>query len=285
MKQTFLFAAASVFLFHASSIFAASTSTCKITDLYEYNTEISAGNWIVKFLESHEFLQKAANKLAPLQLTNIHLPSNKTHILGMDWNFDIMIDSIWLRELKTLHVAPITVMDTTKIQFGGGMGDLMIDRMELTVAVSNFILPQQKMKLAVDTELLQFYMTSTLDLQIMECDGAFKDRILCEIESSWSYFKSLFTRSFSTELLKRIKSAHVDDMSITFNKFNNLNVKLVDAGNVPNALIQYIMDFVKYSSEKSSTLQHVVEGVLSSFSLMEANDEIELIRGSFASAC
>ncbi|KAJ3101063.1 hypothetical protein HDU96_010138 [Phlyctochytrium bullatum] len=266
---------------------------CEVTNWNDFKPQISAGNFLIQFAEDTNLLSKIAAKFDPLTLNNVNLPQEKTNLLGTEWTFDSRIDFISISGLKTIDIKPVNVTAPTQLQLGGSMGTLKVNRIDVSV---NATRPSSKVlgktvcwtqwdfwkactpksiKLRTAMELLDASVSATADVQVMRCGGSWFDKLLCRVQSGWDFVKSLFQDQLKNELLQRIKAASVVAVDVKFANIKQLDVDILDAGKLENAVVDFAVAIAKKATQKFGFIQAQVERIASALGKRFANDEIE----------
>ena len=128
-------------------------------------------------------------------------------------------------------------------------------------------------------------MTAVVDLKVMSCGGAFVDKALCTIKSSYEFIKNLANGGLRTELLRRIKSVDVTDTQIRFGDIRLNSVEVVGESSIEKELINVAVSIINDMSRKYGFVHGLMEEAASLAAQTATNYQISMQASNFQSEC
>lgn len=278
------------------------TTTCDITNWNDYNTVI---NWADKWIlgKTHGLVQALASKINPLSLGDLHFHRVSLNALNHEWDFDASVDSVTMDGLDTIYINPISLASSTAFNLGGSFSTLSVKDAAISVIITqkSFTLLGHEFCLArkfwtsCEPRTLKFKasliledpsLSAAADIKVMSCGGAFFDKLLCRIKSSYEFIKSLTHGGPQPELLlRRINSVNINNTQIRFNNMKLIALVIDGETNIEKELIDFAVTIVNEITARFGFIHGHIEEAASSTAEAVVNGYIADMAASFQSQC
>jgi hypothetical protein len=251
---------------------------CVVFDLTSMSTAIKASNGILKLAQDSGLVKALAKSFDPISLKSISLPPKSFTILGANFTVQLIVEKAVLGGLKTIQLSPTDILGPTKLNVGGGLGDLNLQDLDMTVDLNGMKIPITNMFQVKDSSF-----SATLDLQILHCaSGLFS---MCGLKAGSALLKSFSSGQVTDEVMKRIKSVKVESAKVKFGNIENMKLDIGNETSLPSQVINTAMDYVKTTLNSPGFLHDGVEGIISAMIPLPANDVINSLSSQFGGSC
>jgi hypothetical protein len=122
-------------------------------------------------------------------------------------------------------------------------------------------------------------------IQLMRCNGSQIDELACKMAAGYALARSIKNHTWSAELLKHMKSASIESVSVSFENVVALDVDVVDGNVLEKGVVKAAVEIGKELTNKFGPIHKSVEKTISSLGLDSGRKQIEAFSPNFKAKC